>query len=208
MCVNVLFWLCTAAVCLLLPLRSSWELGLRIENEFSIFKNLESHAGSVKPASPLHTKFPPAVSRCSSPSQSGAQRYWYTDTSSRSLLSLVYNSSSIYTDKRRWPGGRTALRVDAYDRLQRGSCVMYCVASVPTIVLLCTRAISILASHQGWPQTETVLGIRGGSNGRDDRPYSFSLTTFSPRGSLSQIEHAMNSAQVSRCSTHTDLKYN
>lgn len=44
--------------------------------------------------------------------------------------------------------------------------------------------------------TTATLKIRGGASG-DDTPYSFSLTTFSPQGSLAQIEYALNAAAVS-----------
>lgn len=62
-----------------------------------------------------------------------------------------------------------------------------------------TTAVARILRHNLWSHPErNVFRLRGGANGgRDDGPYSFSLTTFSPRGSLSQIEYAMNSALVS-----------
>lgn len=43
-----------------------------------------------------------------------------------------------------------------------------------------------------------ALTMRGGTR-KDDGPYSFSLTTFSPQGSLGQIEYALNAVSVSVC---------
>lgn len=47
------------------------------------------------------------------------------------------------------------------------------------------------ASGERWAH---FLHLRGGAS--VEKGYSFSLTTFSPRGSLSQIEYAMNAALV------------
>lgn len=71
-----------------------------------------------------------------------------------------------------------------------------------SLFLLSTAAVISAANPPRWqPQAIGGILVRGGANAREDGPYSFSLTTFSPRGSLTQIEYAINSAQV-RVSYH------
>lgn len=54
-----------------------------------------------------------------------------------------------------------------------------------------------ISTSQRWSaSTGAAWAIRGGAISRDDTPYSFSLTTFSPRGSLTQIEYASNAVLV------------
>lgn len=99
-----------------------------------------------------------------------------------------------------------------------------CIVKVPMklAVTSCVSIILILAAeevrsveepvpHTTWKRRRSRLsdikGIqtRGGGSTIDDGPYSFSLTTFSPRGSLNQLEYAMNAASVrnGRLVTHT-----
>lgn len=53
--------------------------------------------------------------------------------------------------------------------------------------------IASSSTSQRWLSGKgAALATRGGAVSRDDVPYSFSLTSFSPRGSLTQIEYASN----------------
>lgn len=66
-----------------------------------------------------------------------------------------------------------------------------------SLLFLSTAAVIVAANpHILRPQAIGGIFVRGGGNAKEDGLYSFSLTTFSPRGSLTQIEYAINAAQV------------
>lgn len=74
---------------------------------------------------------------------------------------------------------------------------LYVYTHTGSLLVLSTAAVISAANPPRWqPQPIEGILVRGGANAREDGPYSFSLTTFSPRGSLTQIEYAINSAQV------------
>lgn len=94
--------------------------------------------------------------------------------------------------------------VDHYGKVRSRGIMRSCTCVSSALVLAFAAHTS---GQDAWPaccqlprllsSTPITVNLRGGASG-DEGAYSFSLTTFSSKGSLKQIEYAMNAALVSK----------